>query len=145
MSKRLHAAQQRCPPPPLPHPPAQIFMLLLSLSWLFLASPRAQGENVDSKLESSRQQTPKNQSEDYEIIVPYLLNGEQWKPINGIYSKSHPAMLTFVIQAESKQLVISLERNDNPTIYTVKENPTDPEASFWRAWPFLILLPMDIG
>lgn len=45
------------------------------------------GENVDSKLESSRQQTPKNQSEDYEIIVPYLLNGEQWKPINGIYSK----------------------------------------------------------
>ncbi|XP_019358530.1 PREDICTED: disintegrin and metalloproteinase domain-containing protein 12 isoform X3 [Gavialis gangeticus] len=112
MSKRLHAEQPRCPPPPLPHPPAQIFMLLLSLSWLFLASPRAQGENVDSKLESSRQQMPKNQSEDYEIIVPYLLNGEQWKPIHGIYSKSHPAMLTFVIQAESKQLVISLERNE---------------------------------
>ncbi|XP_072727093.1 disintegrin and metalloproteinase domain-containing protein 12 isoform X3 [Ciconia boyciana] len=109
MSKRLHAEQQRFPPP---HPPAQISMLLLSLSWLFLASPRAQGENVDSKLESSRQQMPKDQSKDYEITVPFLLNGEQWRPVNGIYSKSHPALLQFVIQAESKHLVINLERNE---------------------------------
>ncbi|XP_075360465.1 disintegrin and metalloproteinase domain-containing protein 12 isoform X1 [Mycteria americana] len=109
MSKRLHAEQQRFPPP---HPPAQISMLLLSLSWLFLASPRAQGENVDSKLESSRQQMPKDQSKDYEITVPFLLNGEQWRPVNGIYSKNHPALLQFVIQAESKHLVINLERNE---------------------------------
>ncbi|XP_009474015.1 PREDICTED: disintegrin and metalloproteinase domain-containing protein 12 isoform X2 [Nipponia nippon] len=109
MSKRLHAEQQRFPPP---HPPAQISMLLLSLSWLFLASPRAQGENVDSNLESSRQQMPKDQSKDYEITVPFLLNGEQWRPINGIYSKNHPALLQFVIQAESKHLVINLERNE---------------------------------
>ncbi|XP_009276235.1 PREDICTED: disintegrin and metalloproteinase domain-containing protein 12 isoform X2 [Aptenodytes forsteri] len=109
MSKRLHAEQQRFPPP---HPPAQISMLLLSLSWLFLASPRAQGENVDSKLESSRQQMPKDQPKDYEITVPFLLNGEQWRPVNGIYSKNHPALLQFVIQAESKHLVISLERNE---------------------------------
>lgn len=45
------------------------------------------GENVDSKLESSRQQTPKDQSKDYEITIPFLLNGEQWRPVNGIYSK----------------------------------------------------------
>ncbi|XP_009324137.1 PREDICTED: disintegrin and metalloproteinase domain-containing protein 12 isoform X2 [Pygoscelis adeliae] len=109
MSKRLHAEQRRFPPP---HPPAQISMLLLSLSWLFLASPRAQGENVDSKLESSRQQMPKDQSKDYEITVPFLLNGEQWRPVNGIYSKNHPALLQFVIQAESKHLVINLERNE---------------------------------
>ncbi|GAB0191927.1 disintegrin and metalloproteinase domain-containing protein 12 [Grus japonensis] len=87
-------------------------MLLLSLSWLFLASPRAQGENVDSKLESSRQQMPKDQSKDYEITVPFLLNGEQWRPVNGLYSKNHPALLQFVIQAESKHLVINLERNE---------------------------------
>ncbi|KAM9285637.1 disintegrin and metalloproteinase domain-containing protein 12 isoform 2-T2 [Morus bassanus] len=109
MSKRLHAEQQRFPPP---HPPAQISMLLLSLSWLLLASPRAQGENVDSKLESSRQQMPKDQSKDYEITVPFLLNGEQWRPVNGIYSKNHPALLQFTIQAESKHLVINLERNE---------------------------------
>ncbi|XP_010580262.1 PREDICTED: disintegrin and metalloproteinase domain-containing protein 12 isoform X2 [Haliaeetus leucocephalus] len=109
MSKRLHAEQQRFPPP---HPPAQISMLLLSLSWLFLASPRAQGENVDSKVESSRQQMPKDQSKDYEITVPFLLNGEQWRPVNGIYSKNHPALLQFVIQAENKHLVINLERNE---------------------------------
>ncbi|KAM6130653.1 disintegrin and metalloproteinase domain-containing protein 12 isoform 2-T2 [Phoenicopterus ruber ruber] len=109
MSKRLRAEQQRFPPP---HPPAQISMLLLSLSWLLLASPRAQGENVDSKLESSRQQMPKDQSKDYEITIPFLLNGEQWAPANGIYSKNHPARLQFVIQAESKHLVINLERNE---------------------------------
>ncbi|KAM6306063.1 disintegrin and metalloproteinase domain-containing protein 12 isoform 2-T2 [Aegotheles albertisi] len=109
MSKRLHAAQQRSPPP---HPPAQLSMLLLSLSWLFLASPRAQGENVDSKLESSRQQMPKDQSKGYEITVPLLLNGDKWRPVNGIYSKNHPALLQFVIQAESKRLVINLERNE---------------------------------
>ncbi|CAM5129452.1 unnamed protein product [Eretmochelys imbricata] len=109
MSKRLHAEQRLFPPP---HPPAQIFMLLLSLSWFFIASSRAQGENVASKLESSRQQMSKTQSEHYEIIIPYILNGEQWKPINGTDSKSHPALLKFLIQIESKQLVISLERNE---------------------------------
>uniref|UniRef100_A0A8C3J2C0 ADAM metallopeptidase domain 12 n=1 Tax=Chrysemys picta bellii TaxID=8478 RepID=A0A8C3J2C0_CHRPI len=68
--------------------------------------------NADSKLESSRQQMSKNQSEHYEIIIPYILNGEQWKPINSIDSKSHPALMKFLIQTESKQLVISLERNE---------------------------------
>ncbi|KAM9282548.1 disintegrin and metalloproteinase domain-containing protein 12 isoform 2-T2 [Cariama cristata] len=109
MSKPLHAEQQRFPPP---HPPAQISMLLLSLSWLFLASPRAQGENVDGKLETSRQQMPKDQPEDYEITIPFLLNGERWRPVNGIYSKDHPALLQFVIQVESQHLVINLERNE---------------------------------
>uniref|UniRef100_A0A672TU61 ADAM metallopeptidase domain 12 n=1 Tax=Strigops habroptila TaxID=2489341 RepID=A0A672TU61_STRHB len=70
------------------------------------------GENVDSKLEFSRQQMPKDQSKDYEITIPFLLNGEQWRPVNGIYSKNHPALLQFIIQAESKHLVINLERNE---------------------------------
>lgn len=30
---------------------------------------------------------PKDQSKDYEITIPFLLNGEQWRPVNGIYSK----------------------------------------------------------
>lgn len=29
----------------------------------------------------------KNQHKDYEITIPFLLNGEQWRPGNGIYSK----------------------------------------------------------
>lgn len=29
----------------------------------------------------------KDQSGDYEITIPFLLNGEQWRPVNGIYSK----------------------------------------------------------
>uniref|UniRef100_A0A8B9QH85 ADAM metallopeptidase domain 12 n=1 Tax=Apteryx owenii TaxID=8824 RepID=A0A8B9QH85_APTOW len=70
------------------------------------------GENVDGKLQSSRQQMPKDRSKDYEIIIPHLLNGEQWRPINGIYSKTHPALLQVVIQAESEHLVINLERNE---------------------------------
>ncbi|KAM4667873.1 disintegrin and metalloproteinase domain-containing protein 12 isoform 2-T2 [Amazona ochrocephala] len=104
MSKRLRA--QRFPPP------ARVSALLLSLGCLLPASPAAQGENVDSKLESSRHQMPKDQSKEYEITIPFLLNGEQWRPVNGIYSKNHPALLQFVIQAESKHLVINLERNE---------------------------------
>ncbi|KAF1464677.1 Disintegrin and metalloproteinase domain-containing protein 12, partial [Pygoscelis antarcticus] len=84
-------------------------MLFLTNMKCFSLSP---GENVDSKLDSSRQQMPKDQSKDYEITVPFLLNGEQWRPVNGIYSKNHPALLQFVIQAESKHLVINLERNE---------------------------------
>lgn len=45
------------------------------------------GENVDNGLESSTQQMPKDQSKDYEITVPFLLNGEQWRPGNDIYSQ----------------------------------------------------------
>lgn len=29
----------------------------------------------------------KDQSKDYEITVPFLLNGEQWRPANSTYSK----------------------------------------------------------
>lgn len=45
------------------------------------------GENVDSKAESPRLQMAEDQSKDYEITIPFLLNGEQWRPVDGIYSK----------------------------------------------------------
>ncbi|RMC11259.1 hypothetical protein DUI87_11377 [Hirundo rustica rustica] len=45
------------------------------------------GENVDSKVESPRLPMSKDQSKDYEITIPLLLNGEQWRPVDGIYSK----------------------------------------------------------
>uniref|UniRef100_A0A8C3MW53 Uncharacterized protein n=1 Tax=Geospiza parvula TaxID=87175 RepID=A0A8C3MW53_GEOPR len=70
------------------------------------------GENVGSKEESPRLQLSKDQAKDYEITIPFLLNGEQWRPVDGIYSKNHPALLQFVIQAENKHLVIDLERNE---------------------------------
>uniref|UniRef100_A0A8V0XGA3 ADAM metallopeptidase domain 12 n=2 Tax=Gallus gallus TaxID=9031 RepID=A0A8V0XGA3_CHICK len=105
MSKRLLAERQRSPAP-------RPSVLLLSLSALLLASPRARGQNVDSKLESLRQQMLKDQSKDYEITVPLLLNGEQWRPANSIYSKNHPSLLQLVVQAEGERLVIHLERNE---------------------------------
>uniref|UniRef100_A0A8C6YS71 ADAM metallopeptidase domain 12 n=1 Tax=Nothoprocta perdicaria TaxID=30464 RepID=A0A8C6YS71_NOTPE len=79
------------------------------------------GENVDGKLQSSRQQMPKDQTKDYEIIIPRLLNGEEWTPIDGIYLKSHPALLQVAIQAESEHLVISLERNEGLLASTFTE------------------------
>ncbi|NXA34501.1 ADA12 protein, partial [Eudromia elegans] len=79
------------------------------------------GENVDGKLQSSRQHMPKDQTKDYEIIIPRLLNGEQWTPINDIYSKKHPALLQFAIQAESEHLVINLERNEGLLASTFTE------------------------
>uniref|UniRef100_A0A8B9DC30 ADAM metallopeptidase domain 12 n=1 Tax=Anser cygnoides TaxID=8845 RepID=A0A8B9DC30_ANSCY len=74
--------------------------------------PPVPGENVDSKLESSRQLMPKDPPKDYEITSPVLLNGEKWRPANSIYSKNHPALLQVVVQAEGKHLVIQLERNE---------------------------------
>uniref|UniRef100_A0A8D2N1X6 ADAM metallopeptidase domain 12 n=1 Tax=Zonotrichia albicollis TaxID=44394 RepID=A0A8D2N1X6_ZONAL len=70
------------------------------------------GDHVGSKEESPRMQVSKDNSKDYEITIPFLLNGEQWRPVHGIYSKNHPALLQFVIQAENKRLVIDLERNE---------------------------------
>ncbi|XP_015723078.1 disintegrin and metalloproteinase domain-containing protein 12 isoform X1 [Coturnix japonica] len=105
MSKRLRAERQRSPAP-------RPSVLLLILSAMLLASPRAGGQNVDNKLESLRQQMLKDQSKDYEITVPFLLNGEQWRPANSIYSKDHPSLLQLVVQAEGERLVIHLERNE---------------------------------
>ncbi|KAJ7421132.1 hypothetical protein WISP_44166 [Willisornis vidua] len=52
-----------------------------------LSRPSLKGENVDSKLESWRQEMPKAQSKDYEITIPFLLNGERWRPGKDIYSQ----------------------------------------------------------
>ncbi|XP_029465896.1 disintegrin and metalloproteinase domain-containing protein 12 [Rhinatrema bivittatum] len=103
MSKLL-GAEQRSPRP------AQLLVLMLTFNGL--TSSSAQGENEYNKLESSRQQKHSDPSEHYEIIVPRLLSGGDWKPIISIYSKSHPAVLKFLIQAEGEQLIISLERNE---------------------------------
>nr|XP_056706457.1 disintegrin and metalloproteinase domain-containing protein 12 [Euleptes europaea] len=70
------------------------------------------GEDANSKLEFYKKQILKNKRQHYDIVIPYLLNGEQWKPMKIFYSQTYPAMLKFLIQAESQQLVISLERND---------------------------------
>uniref|UniRef100_A0A8D2JFR7 ADAM metallopeptidase domain 12 n=1 Tax=Varanus komodoensis TaxID=61221 RepID=A0A8D2JFR7_VARKO len=45
------------------------------------------GEDAASKVEFSRQWIPKNKPEHYEVVVPYLLTGEKWKPIKNIYSQ----------------------------------------------------------
>ncbi|OWK56950.1 Disintegrin and metalloproteinase domain-containing protein 12 [Lonchura striata] len=112
MSKRLQAAQPRSPRALPPARLPALLLLLLGPARLLSASPRARGENVDSQVESPRLQVSKDQPKDYEITIPFLLNGEQWRPVNGIYSKNHPAVLQFVIQAENKHLVINLERNE---------------------------------
>lgn len=49
--------------------------------------PPVPGENVESKLESSKQLMPKDPPKDYEITSPVLLNGEKWRPANNVYSE----------------------------------------------------------
>ncbi|KAF7239259.1 putative arginine deiminase [Varanus komodoensis] len=85
MSERLHAKRRRYPRTP---PSSRRFLLLLSLTCL-LSTPSsgAQGEDAASKVEFSRQWIPKNKPEHYEVVVPYLLTGEKWKPIKNIYSQ----------------------------------------------------------
>ncbi|XP_042315627.1 disintegrin and metalloproteinase domain-containing protein 12 [Sceloporus undulatus] len=95
-------------------PPAQLCLLCLLFltSSFFAPAAGAQGEEADSKLKFSRQWAPKNKPEQYEIIVPYFMDGEQWKPIKNFYPQIHPARLKFLIHAEREQLVVILERND---------------------------------
>ncbi|XP_033005320.1 disintegrin and metalloproteinase domain-containing protein 12 isoform X2 [Lacerta agilis] len=112
MFMRRHAERLRSLPPPPPQPPAQLLLLLL-LSLLIAPPSGAQGGDAKHKLEFSRQWIPKNLSAHYEIIVPYLLSSEQWTPLKSSYSKTHPAVLKLLIQTESEQLVIILERNDD--------------------------------
>uniref|UniRef100_A0A670IA54 ADAM metallopeptidase domain 12 n=1 Tax=Podarcis muralis TaxID=64176 RepID=A0A670IA54_PODMU len=111
MSMRRNAERLRSLPPP-PQPPAQLLLLLL-LSLLIAPPSGAQGGDAKHKLEFSRQWISKNQPAHYEIIVPYLLSSEKWTPLKSSYSKTHPAVLKLLIQTESEQLVIILERNDD--------------------------------
>ncbi|NP_001035103.1 disintegrin and metalloproteinase domain-containing protein 12 precursor [Xenopus tropicalis] len=90
--------------------PLHLLILLLCLSWGVIPS-QAQGENVEGKLESSRQQTEKEKHEHYEIIVPYLLRGEEWEAIGSVSTKSHPPAMKVLLKAKDIRLLISLERN----------------------------------
>ncbi|XP_026524260.1 disintegrin and metalloproteinase domain-containing protein 12 [Notechis scutatus] len=108
MSERFQAERPRSPP--FPRPPTQILCLLLSL--FVTPPPGSRGETAESKLEFPRQWIRREQVEHYGITIPYLLSGKPWKPIKNLFEQTHPAMLKFLIQAESEQLVISLERND---------------------------------
>uniref|UniRef100_A0A8D0BMI2 ADAM metallopeptidase domain 12 n=1 Tax=Salvator merianae TaxID=96440 RepID=A0A8D0BMI2_SALMN len=113
MSKRLYAERQRDPPPPLPQQ-LPVLLLVFSVSCLLTAPPfGARGENAEIKLELTKHQFRKNHPEHYQVIVPYVLNGKQWKPpIKSIYSQTHPEILKLRIKVGHEQLVIILNRND---------------------------------
>ncbi|XP_040293673.1 disintegrin and metalloproteinase domain-containing protein 12 [Bufo bufo] len=89
----------------------QTFIPLMCLSWVLISS-RAQGENVDCNLGSSRKQTEKEDCGHYEIIVPHLLNGEQWKPIGTIFPKGHASALKFLLRSKEGELLLNVERNE---------------------------------
>ncbi|XP_075699223.1 disintegrin and metalloproteinase domain-containing protein 12 [Rhinoderma darwinii] len=91
--------------------PLQTFIPLMCLSWVLISS-RAQGENVDCNLGSSRKQTEKEQCEHYDIIVPYLLSGEQWKPIGTIFPKGHPSALKLLVRSKEGELLLNVKRNE---------------------------------
>ncbi|XP_060624602.2 disintegrin and metalloproteinase domain-containing protein 12 [Anolis sagrei] len=113
MSRRLQPGKEASPPALFP-PQTRwwgrcccCYLQLLSLaSFLLPPAGGAQGGDAESKW------IPKNKPEQYEITVPYFMNGQQWKPMKNFDSQIHPARLKFRIQAEREQLVISLERND---------------------------------
>ncbi|XP_060697960.1 disintegrin and metalloproteinase domain-containing protein 12-like isoform X3 [Hemiscyllium ocellatum] len=88
----------------------QILYVLINVTDAFVASN--DGNTLSSKLSSSRQQGHLKQLQQYEQIVPYLLDGDHQKQSSNLHGKSHPKWAKFLIEAEGKQLVIELERND---------------------------------
>ncbi|GCC30186.1 disintegrin and metalloproteinase domain-containing protein 12 isoform X1 [Chiloscyllium punctatum] len=88
----------------------QILYVLINVTDAFVASN--DGNTLSSKLSSPRQQGHLKQLQQYEQIVPYLLDGDHQKQSSNLHGKSHPKWAKFLIEAEGKQLVIELERND---------------------------------
>ncbi|XP_053440193.1 disintegrin and metalloproteinase domain-containing protein 12 [Nycticebus coucang] len=82
---------------PPPAPPARA--LLLALAGALLA-PRA-----------ARGLSSWDQEGAYEIVSASVLNGDLWIPMKSNNFKNHPEVLNVRIQLESKELIISLERN----------------------------------
>ncbi|XP_053306914.1 disintegrin and metalloproteinase domain-containing protein 12 [Spea bombifrons] len=89
----------------------QIFILLLCASGVFISS-RAQGQKVESNWKWSRQWIEEEHFRHSETIVPYLLSGDQWKPIGPIFSKDYPSVLKLLLKAKDGQLLINLKRNE---------------------------------
>ncbi|KAM9324831.1 disintegrin and metalloproteinase domain-containing protein 12 [Gastrophryne carolinensis] len=68
-------------------------------------------ENVDRKLGSSGKPREREHGGHYEIIVPYLLSGKQWKEIGTIFPKGHPSRLKVMVRSKEEELLLNLERN----------------------------------
>ncbi|XP_073408877.1 disintegrin and metalloproteinase domain-containing protein 12 [Dendrobates tinctorius] len=91
--------------------PLQTSVLLMCLSWVFVSST-TQGENVDCNLGLSRKQTEEERRGHYEIIVPYLFSGEQWKPIGAIFPKGHPSALKILVRSKEGELQLNVHKNE---------------------------------
>ncbi|XP_078420995.1 disintegrin and metalloproteinase domain-containing protein 12 isoform X3 [Cetorhinus maximus] len=88
----------------------QILYVFISVADAFVASK--DGNILSSKLSSPRQQDHLKQLQQYERVVPCLLDGDHQKQSSNLHGKSHPKWAKFLIEAEGKQLIIELERND---------------------------------
>lgn len=96
---------------PPPAPPARA--LLLALAGALLAPRAARGVNLGSKLAPSMEQAQRQESGGAaEVLSASLLSGDLWNPMDSIDSKNHPQVLNFLLQLESKELIINLERNE---------------------------------
>ncbi|XP_036378407.1 disintegrin and metalloproteinase domain-containing protein 12-like [Megalops cyprinoides] len=89
---------------------------LTALHVLSLAA-RCYGDNVlhppeGKPLDPAKQHSSMGKLEHYETTVPFLLLKGEKKPISLLQSMSHPASLKLLIEAESEQLVLALEKNE---------------------------------
>ncbi|KAL3967888.1 NLR family CARD domain-containing protein 3 [Sarotherodon galilaeus] len=55
---------------------------------------------------------PTARQKHYGTTVPLQLVGKDWKPISQLKSQSHPASLKLLIEVESEQLLLALEKNE---------------------------------
>ncbi|XP_064176797.1 disintegrin and metalloproteinase domain-containing protein 12 [Anguilla rostrata] len=65
-----------------------------------------------NSLDPPKQQSTMGKLERYETTVPFLLLRGEWRPASLLQSMSHPASLKLLIEAESEQLVLALEKNE---------------------------------
>ncbi|XP_042192730.1 disintegrin and metalloproteinase domain-containing protein 12 isoform X3 [Callorhinchus milii] len=88
----------------------RILSALLSISDALFAAK--DGNILSSKLSSPSQQEHLKQLQQYEKVVPYLLDGDRQKQLSNLHGKSHPSLAKFLIEADGKELIIELERNE---------------------------------
>ncbi|KAI1886983.1 hypothetical protein AGOR_G00201370 [Albula goreensis] len=92
--------------------------LAFSTALLLLLTSKCSSDNVlpnpfeGKSLDAAKQQSTMGKPEHYETTVPFLLLRGERRPISLLQSMSHPASVKLLIEAESEQLVLALEKNE---------------------------------
>ncbi|KAJ8404828.1 hypothetical protein AAFF_G00332150 [Aldrovandia affinis] len=87
-------------------------LLVLSLTSKCSSDNVLPNPSEGKSLDPAKQQSTMGKLEGYQTTVPFLLLRGERRPASLLQSMSHPASMKLLIEAESEQLVLTLEKNE---------------------------------